>query len=235
MTNDSSESSLITLYPATEKQAGKIIYTTDEFSKSYYSIEILIEAFDADETELVYLDANGGTVSSNTLSVTPGQLYPTIPTPTRLGYTFLNWNREEILSKSYWEQGGMVDASGLVNTSIMQTRLRTKTYYKVSPSTHYIVESSDTDLTDPIVIRFVYFYDSNNSFIRTNGNICLSKVSFTTPSNCDRVRIVIQHRNGNNNISLNDLDNVDIKLTEVINSNVTINKTIDHTLVATWQ
>lgn len=44
MRNNSNESSTITLYPAKASQVGKIIYTTNEFSNSYYSFKIIIEA-----------------------------------------------------------------------------------------------------------------------------------------------------------------------------------------------
>ena len=46
MRNDSTESSTITLYPAIASQQGKIIYTTNEFSNSFYSYRILVEAYD---------------------------------------------------------------------------------------------------------------------------------------------------------------------------------------------
>lgn len=47
MTNDNTESSTVTLYPAITSQQGKIIYTTYEFANSYYSYKILIEAEDS--------------------------------------------------------------------------------------------------------------------------------------------------------------------------------------------
>ena len=91
MRNDTTEPTTVTLYPAITSQQGKIIYTTNEFSNSYYSFKILVEAEDYDG-ETVYLDANGGNVSTTMLKVTPGETYPVLPTPTRAGYTFLGWN-----------------------------------------------------------------------------------------------------------------------------------------------
>ena len=44
MRNNTSEGTTITLYPAITSQEGKIIYTTNEFSNSYYSFKILVEA-----------------------------------------------------------------------------------------------------------------------------------------------------------------------------------------------
>ena len=47
-----------------------------------------------DESETTYtvkLDANGGTVSPDSIQVTYGSTYGTLPTPTRSGYTFDGW------------------------------------------------------------------------------------------------------------------------------------------------
>ena len=82
----------VTLFPASQEQSGKIIYTTNEFSNGYYNIKFLVEAEAADGDSIVYLDANGGTVNNSVITVTPGENYPVLPTPTRDGYTFLGWN-----------------------------------------------------------------------------------------------------------------------------------------------
>lgn len=44
MRNDTTEARTITLYPAITSQQGKIIYTTNEFSNSFYSFKIVVEA-----------------------------------------------------------------------------------------------------------------------------------------------------------------------------------------------
>ena len=46
MRNDTNESSTITLYPAVSSQIGKIIYTTNEFSNSFYSFKVIVDAFE---------------------------------------------------------------------------------------------------------------------------------------------------------------------------------------------
>lgn len=48
-------------------------------------------SLDAGKTYTVTLNANGGTVSPASLTVTTGEKYGTLPTPTRSGYTFLGW------------------------------------------------------------------------------------------------------------------------------------------------
>ena len=42
-------------------------------------------------TYTVYFDANGGSVSTSSKTVTYGETYGTLPTPTRTGYTFSGW------------------------------------------------------------------------------------------------------------------------------------------------
>ena len=81
----------VTLYPAKVSQQGKIIYTTKEFANSYYGVKLLIEAEENNDTNIIYLDANGGSVNNTIYTVTPNEYYPNLPTPTRTGYSFLGW------------------------------------------------------------------------------------------------------------------------------------------------
>lgn len=80
-----------TLYPAKDDYADKIIYTTSELNNSYYSIKIVVEATENTDDEIVYFDANGGTVNMDTKVVKVGQTYGNLPIPQRTGYTFLGW------------------------------------------------------------------------------------------------------------------------------------------------
>ena len=82
-----------TLYPAESEHEGKIVYTTKELSTSYYSIKIGIEIEEVEEDEyLVYFDSQGGSISTESMMVTAGRNYPSLPVPTKEGYTFLGWN-----------------------------------------------------------------------------------------------------------------------------------------------
>ena len=47
MQNNTAEPSIITLYPAKAEHAGKIIFTTHEYSGKFYSIKIIVEAEEA--------------------------------------------------------------------------------------------------------------------------------------------------------------------------------------------
>lgn len=85
-----------TLYPASNEHSGKIVYTTKEYKNSYYSIRIAVEAEEKGQNEdLVYFDANGGTVNQLYQNVTIGQAYGLLPSPQRTGYSFLGWKINE--------------------------------------------------------------------------------------------------------------------------------------------
>ena len=107
-----------TIFPAESVDANKIVYTTKEFSNSYYSIKIVVEAEEVKEDEyLVYFDTNGGTLSTETKMVTVGSTYGTLPEPHRDGYTFLGWNGKNLLNLE-------VDESVPSNTTMVNTTLR---------------------------------------------------------------------------------------------------------------
>lgn len=59
-------------------------------------------------TCVVTLNPNGGTVSPTTVKVTAGSTYGTLPTPTRTGYKFNYWSRED---------GTRIYSSTVVNSS----------------------------------------------------------------------------------------------------------------------
>lgn len=81
-----------TLFPAESSDEGKIIYTTNEFKNSYYSMKIVVEAEEVEEDKvLVYFNPEGGSMNTETMMVTVGSNYPNLPAPTRAGYTFLGW------------------------------------------------------------------------------------------------------------------------------------------------
>ena len=160
MRNDTTELTTVTLYPAITSQQGKIIYTTNEFSNSYYSFKILVEAEDYDG-ETVYLDANGGNVSTTMLKVTPGETYPVLPTPTRAGYTFLGWNGKnnthEVNSNNY---------------SCYNFNKKTTSQFMVNDSKKYVRFNGNNSDTNIDTSWFIY----SNDFLslKENTNYILS-------------------------------------------------------------
>ncbi len=69
-------------------------------------------------TYTVTLDPNGGTVSPTSLSITGGNTYGTLPTPTRAGYTFNYWtlNGTRIYSTTAVNSSHTLVANWTVNT-----------------------------------------------------------------------------------------------------------------------
>lgn len=51
-------------------------------------------------TYTVTYDANGGTVTPTSVAINYNQLYGTLPTPTRAGYSFFGWNGKNVLNLS---------------------------------------------------------------------------------------------------------------------------------------
>lgn len=75
------------------------------------SYSLIVEFNDKKYTNLIVqedkitvtFDANGGTVSTESKEVKPGETYGTLPTPTRAGYTFKGWNGKNIIDISKLE------------------------------------------------------------------------------------------------------------------------------------
>lgn len=71
-------------YSAYSKDAGKTVVSANTYSAYYRP-----------NTYTITFNANGGMVTPATQTVTYDNYYPTLPTPTRTGYTFLGWNTEQ--------------------------------------------------------------------------------------------------------------------------------------------
>ena len=127
---------------------------------------------------------------------------------------------------------GIVDATGIEGDH--NKRIRTKDYYRISPNSPFSIIVEDSNQVDPIVVRMVYYYN-DEQFISNNNNIGLSSVNSTTPSNCTKIRIVLQHTDSNNDISLNELDDVRILLRQPISNSTIVALEKDHKLTAIWQ
>ena len=69
-------------------------YLTNKASSTNFSANGTLYAKWTANTYTLTLNANGGTVSTTTKTVTYGQTYTNLPTPTRDGYTFAGWYAE---------------------------------------------------------------------------------------------------------------------------------------------
>lgn len=66
------------------------IYAKDD-TKEYKLVEQNFQVGNPTKDFTVTLNANGGNVSTNSIKVTVGNTYSSLPTPTRKGYTFAGW------------------------------------------------------------------------------------------------------------------------------------------------
>lgn len=162
--------------------------------------------------------------------------YGDLPTPTRDGYTFMGWFLKRDLSSSLnWEQGAILDADGTdvpVNSAAYSKRLRNKEYIEVLPNVLHKLSLDDT-INQNKVFRSIYYYDSNKELI--NFTMILSNsFEFTTPSNCAYIRMVLSSQNQNDEISLSDIENVNIYLEKKVDNKTKIIDNKNHTLKAIW-
>lgn len=86
------------------------------------SYSLIVEFNDKKYTNLIVqedkvtvtFDANGGTVSTESKEVKPGETYGTLPTPTREGYTFKGWNGKNIFDINNIGKNSKVTINGNV-------------------------------------------------------------------------------------------------------------------------
>ncbi len=70
--------------------------------------DTIVKAKYKSKTYIVTLNANGGEISSNTLTVTYGEMYENLPVPTKQYYTFLGWYTDS-------EGGDLIKNTSLVS------------------------------------------------------------------------------------------------------------------------
>ena len=223
-----------TLYPATGTQIDKIIYTTNELKNSYYSIKIAVEAFANDGNDLVYFDANGGTVDVETKSVGVGQTYGSLPTPYRHGYRFLGWQQEERLTNDYWEQGS-IDTNGEISSNTTNSLKIKNEKLKINPSVNYTIKVDDSN---SIFVRLVNYYDEDGTFISysqpSSNNNLAKTLNITTPNNAQYMLISLKYED-DSTITVNDLNEVAITISSTVTSSTSVTQTKDHALKAIWE
>ena len=101
----------------------------------------------------ITLDANGGTVSNNTVNVTYGQAY-TLPTPVRTGYTFGGWYCDDVeYSGGTWE-----NLSDVTLTA------------KWGLNSYNVTFDDTVAVKDKIVVTFNYNYSGSTSTTVTLSN-----------------------------------------------------------------
>lgn len=207
----------------------------------------------------VSFNANGGTVSPTSKSVTFDQAYGTLPTPTKTGYTFVGWTNS-VFCVSDWLiiwSGSTNQGTSSINratNSVTLTATGADCYtnpwngadyrIKVSPSTTYLF-SWKQSAQNSAVQHMVFLYDSQTASSYTGGNSAETYdsatgryyIKFTTASTTNYVgfRLGIVGASGTT------LTFSEIKLEEsstataYLTTNTTIVKTPkNHTLYAEW-
>ncbi|MGN1162914.1 MAG: leucine-rich repeat protein, partial [Christensenellales bacterium] len=209
-------------------------------------------------------NANGGTVSPTTKSVTYNSAYGSLPTPTRAGYTFVCWtnslfNMADYLVKWNGSTNQGTASVNRPNNEFTLTATGSDCYtnpwngasyrIQVSPSTTYLF-SWKQDTQTSSVNNFVFLYDSstassyttaysNESYDSATGRYY---ISFTTASTTNYVGF----RFGIGSASGTSLTFSEVKLEEkpsisdfalgayATESTTIVNMPKDHTLYAQW-
>ena len=247
MKNDENNPSTVTLYPANSDQVGKIVYTTNEFSKGYYSIKILVEAEDVKEDEvLVYLDANGGEISTDYKMLNVGDTYGNLPMPQRDGYTFLGWNGKNMFSPLNKEigfnntTGAEISDATSATTDFIEVDFTNNNYYFLTLSNDYRT--------------MVGAYNENFEFLgrRSGGRystLSISKNSFTTDKTsatgiAKYIKVKLYEYSGLSG-QISNVDSLNLQLEPgnsatayepyLLETTTEITQTKDHVLKAIWQ
>ena len=157
---------------------------------------------------------------------TYGTAYGTLPTPSgKVDFDFVGWATDSNLISSnmnVWEQGGIADATGQNSSNVDSIRLRLKDYLKVASNSNYTLTT-----TGDVKIRYVYLYDGSKIFIsHDSGNVDnaagRNTVTFTTPSNCQYIRVVLQNTDYTQEITLSELATANLTLTGAIDGNMLV-------------
>ena len=227
----------------------KVIYNTDtkEELKGCYSLTWNSEynqydyTYNKDSVKVTF-NANGGVVNIPSKTVTIGQTYGTLPTPTREGYTFKGWNGKNLVNiadqnvsftgKHYKEQ--FFDYELLPNT----------TY---TLSFNYNVISSTNPIHDSVGYGSIvgkYNYDIYHS--SCYSGIGRKKTTFTTSNSFNTspakiaFRLVRMGTSGNANV---DISNIQLEIGSTatpyepyyVTSLTNVTQAKDHTLTAIWE
>lgn len=239
---------LTTIFNFTEK--GSIVVKVSD-GYNYNTNSAIVSAGEL----VVTLDANGGTLSTNTLKVYNGEIYGTLPTPTREGYTFKGWNGknkfdyEEILKNN----SDVVTKSELnekqtinwINGSNANSKKFLNGYFK--ENTQYVISGLvASSKSQWFVLSFIYLdgskdwinYNHTTNYMNANEFI---NINFVTPSN--KTLSYIRGEYSNNERMYIDINSFQIEEGTTatpwepyyITSDVTVTQTQNHTLKAIWE
>lgn len=137
-------------YSASSKDAGKVVTSATVYSAYYRP-----------NTYTITYNANGGTVEQKTKTVTYDAYYPTHPTPTRTGYTFLGWNTAQ-------------DGTGtVIRAGDIYTTVGNQTLYAQWKADVYEIKLDGQGAENPGTEAFYQKYDIGNFTESTCGTAIL--------------------------------------------------------------
>ena len=199
----------------------------------------------------VMLNANGGSVSPNTIMVSYGGTYGSLPTPTRTGYTFLGWNGRNIFNPRTMTLSNTTFNSTteeVTFSSGVWDRILDKLKWTPMPSTTYtiVVDVSQNTFNKEIQLitdeRF-YIEQYNNKIVIPASTVNKYVSSFTTRDDFSNVTLGSFWFNTNSAVTgtfktkLAIYEGTDIVSWEpyYITSSTTVVQNNNHTLTAMWQ
>jgi len=177
-------------------------------------------------------NTTGATVNPTSKTVLTNTAYGELPTPTKTGYSFKEWQTADNListNPNDWQQGGIYDATGDESSSVK--RIRTD-YIRVSPNTKYKLSVNNSN---NIIRRYILYYNEEKAFIGRNEEYVSNAEEFTTPNNCYYIRTVLQYRDGETAISPSNVTDANIHLTETVTDSTIVTQENNHTLNAIWE
>ena len=194
----------------------------------------------------VVLNANGGSVSPNTIMVSYGGTYGSLPTPTRTGYTFLGWNGKNrinynTVSATLNSQGISANSSGYISDSSPTSDTRGWDY---SYNSGWRTELSDGTYTVSLNFSTQSTTGDNRMVIKNIGETILvnqslankASVSATfTLSESETINTVVKGYDGVYRIQLEEGTVATAWEPYYITSSTTVVQNNNHTLTAMWQ
>ena len=158
---------------------------------------------DCNKQITVTFDPNGGLVDPLTKTVTSGQPYEALPTPTKEGYEFLGWTGKNNLNLTGWlnaatamTRGTMTKGDDWIQITATDNDSYTNTYgtstgkYRipVSPNTKYTISwEADSNKSGRVMVFANGLTSTGNVFEANNSTT--KQLTFTTPNDATYINI----------------------------------------------
>ena len=197
-------------------------------------------------TYTVTANSNGGTIGATTgwtiasgsatatKTVTYGDVYGTLPTPTKAGNTFMGWNGKNLFNKDATPTavGSYIRGDGTTGTSSEYSTYK----INVKPNTTYTITNSGKSNAPGYVI-----YNSSDTRVGGANYANTKNITFTTPSNASYIIVsVVTDENSPNNRYDKDTFQIEENSTAteyepyLITASTIVTTERNHTITAVW-